>query len=41
VKSSQVSGFYRLSLDERLKVVKDFAGLTDEETSLLKTTSSL
>lgn len=41
MKSSQVSGFYRLSLDERLKVVKDFAGLTDEETSLLKTTSSL
>ena len=41
MKSSQISGFYRLSLDERLKVVKDFAGLTDEETSLLKTTSSL
>jgi len=41
VKSSQVSGFYRLSLDDRLKVIKEFAGLTDEETGLLKTTSSL
>ena len=41
VKSSQVSGFYRLSIDERLKVIRDFAGLTDEETSLLKTTGSL
>jgi len=41
VKSSQVSGFYRLSIDERLKVVKDFAGLTDEEMGLLKTTGSI
>jgi hydroxymethylglutaryl-CoA reductase len=40
-RSSQVSGFYKLSIDERLKVTKDFAGLTDEEVSLLKSTSSL
>jgi hydroxymethylglutaryl-CoA reductase len=39
--SSQISGFYRLSIDERLTVIKDFAGLTDEEVSLLKSTSSL
>jgi hydroxymethylglutaryl-CoA reductase len=40
-KSSQVSGFYKLSIDERLKVVKNFADLTDEEVNLLKSTSSL
>jgi hydroxymethylglutaryl-CoA reductase len=41
VKSSQVSGFYKLSIDERLKVIKDFAGLTDEEANLLKSTGGL
>jgi len=40
-RSSQVSGFYKLSVDERLKVLKEFAGLTDEEVNLLKSTSSL
>jgi len=40
-RSSQISGFYKLSIDERLKVIKNFAGLTDEEVNLLKSTSSL
>jgi hydroxymethylglutaryl-CoA reductase len=40
-KSSQVSGFYKLGVDERLKVIKDFAGLTNEEVNLLKSTGSL
>jgi len=36
-----VSGFYKLSPKERLEFVKDFAGLTDEEASLLQNTGSL
>ena len=34
-KSSRIPGFYKLKPEERLKIVKDFAGLTDEETNLL------
>jgi hypothetical protein len=30
-KSSTISGFYRLNLKERLRLVKDLAGLSDEE----------
>ena len=33
-KSSVISGFYKLPLKERLAIVKDFAGLTDEEVAL-------
>ncbi|MEM3627946.1 MAG: hydroxymethylglutaryl-CoA reductase, degradative [Candidatus Bathyarchaeia archaeon] len=40
-KSSLVSGFYKLSLKERLAFVKEFAGLTDEEAALLQNTGSL
>ena len=40
-KSSVISGFYKLSPKERLAIVKDFAGLTDEETRLLQETGSL
>ncbi|MBS7616952.1 hydroxymethylglutaryl-CoA reductase, degradative [Candidatus Bathyarchaeota archaeon] len=40
-KSSLVSGFYKLSPKERLAFVKEFAGLTDEETALLQNTGSL
>lgn len=40
-KTSMVSGFYKMSIDERLRFVKDFAGLTDEEIEMLKTSSSL
>ncbi len=36
IKSSRVSGFYKLSIDERLKFVKEFAGLSDEEVELIK-----
>ncbi|MGQ9781014.1 MAG: hydroxymethylglutaryl-CoA reductase, degradative [Nitrososphaeria archaeon] len=39
--TSQISGFYRLNVDDRLKIVKDFANLTDEEVSHLKTTTPL
>ncbi|MBU4246201.1 MAG: hydroxymethylglutaryl-CoA reductase, degradative [Nanoarchaeota archaeon] len=36
-KTSKLSGFYKLTLDERAKIVADFAGLTPEETNALKT----
>jgi hydroxymethylglutaryl-CoA reductase len=31
MKTSKISGFYNLSVEERLKIVRDFASLTDEE----------
>ncbi len=40
-RTSQISGFYKLSLDERIKLVKEFAGLTDEEVELLRAPGSL
>ncbi|MFQ6068380.1 MAG: hydroxymethylglutaryl-CoA reductase, degradative [Candidatus Bathyarchaeia archaeon] len=40
-KTSAFTGFYKLPLEERLRIVKNFADLTDEETSLLKSTGSL
>ena len=40
-KSSLVSGFYKLSPKERLQFVREFAGLSDEEATLLQNTGSL
>jgi len=40
-KTSEISGFYKLSIEERLKIVKEFADLTDEEVNILKAPSSL
>jgi len=40
-RTSLVSGFYKMSIDERLKFVKDFASLTDEEVNMLRASSSL
>ena len=40
-KSSQISGFYKLDISERLKIVAEFSGLSEEEVSLLKAESSL
>jgi hydroxymethylglutaryl-CoA reductase len=37
MRTSRISGFYRLGVSERLSIVKDFAGLTDEEVNLLQT----
>ncbi|MDD1756382.1 MAG: hydroxymethylglutaryl-CoA reductase, degradative [Methanomassiliicoccales archaeon] len=39
-KSSTISGFYKLTPKERLAVIKDLAGLTDEEVRLLENTGS-
>jgi len=40
-KSSLISGFYKLRPEERLTLVKEFAGLSDEECALLQNTGSL
>jgi len=41
VKTSQFSGFYKLSPKERVRLVKEFASLTQEEVTLLQSTGSL
>ncbi len=41
VNSSDISGFYKLTPEERLRRVKDFAGLTDEEARLLAKAGAL
>jgi len=40
-KTSRVSGFYILSPKERVQIVKEFAGLTNEEVEVLQSTGSL
>src|SRR3972149_6900049 len=40
-KSSLISGFYKLSPKERLALVKEFTGLSDDECDLLQKTGSL
>ncbi len=40
-KTSRLPGFYKLSIDERLKIVKEFANLTDNEVKLLKNFGNL
>jgi len=40
-KSSLISGFYKLSPTERLKILKDFAELSEAELTLLRNTGSL
>jgi hydroxymethylglutaryl-CoA reductase len=40
-KTSQISGFYKLSPEERIKHVKDFADLTEQEVETLRSTGSL
>ena len=40
-KSSVISGFYKLPPKERLAIIKDLAGLTDDEARLLENTGSL
>lgn len=36
MKTSRISGFYKLDVDERLEILKDFSNLSDEEVELLK-----
>jgi len=41
MRSSQIPGFYNLSPAERLKIVKEFASLSDEDVQALQSTGSL
>ena len=41
MKTSKLSGFYKLSPEERLRVVKEFSGLRGEETTTLNNTGAL
>jgi len=41
MRTSQISGFYKLSPEERLKVVKEFAQLSEEEANVIKNTGAL
>jgi hydroxymethylglutaryl-CoA reductase len=40
-KTSRIPGFYNLPLDERIRLVKEFSDLSEEEASLLKKTGRL
>ncbi len=40
-KSSQISGFYKLTPKDRIQLVKDFADLTDKEIDVLRSTGAL
>lgn len=40
-KSSEFSGFYKLSVSDRVKFVKEFASLTDDDEALLRQTGPL
>jgi len=41
MKSSRIEGFYRLSPEERLKIVAEFSGLNEEEMEILSNTGAL
>ncbi|MCK4613675.1 MAG: hydroxymethylglutaryl-CoA reductase, degradative [Thermoplasmata archaeon] len=41
MKTSRIQGFYKLSPEERLKHVKDFADLTDEECAAISNTGAM
>lgn len=41
MKTSRIPGFYKMSIEERVKIVKEFAGLNDEEEKMLLSFSSL
>ena len=40
-KSSDYSGFYKLPITERLKLIKEFAALSDDEVALLQKPGAL
>ena len=41
MKDSRLEGFYKKTPEERLKIVRDFANLTDEEVSIISNTGAL
>ncbi|MCP8307355.1 MAG: hydroxymethylglutaryl-CoA reductase, degradative [archaeon] len=40
-KTSDISGFYKLSPEDRIKIVKEFAGLSDDEANLVQSMGGL
>ncbi|MEM2869533.1 MAG: hydroxymethylglutaryl-CoA reductase, degradative [Thermoplasmata archaeon] len=40
-RSSEISGFYKKSAEERLRIVQEFAGLSEEEVQVLRSTGGL
>ena len=36
-RGSNIGSFYKLSVEERLRIVQEFSGLSDEEVDILKT----
>ena len=40
-KTSTFTGFYKLSIEERLNIVREYANLTDEEVELLRRPGAL
>lgn len=40
-KTSDISGFYNLSIEERIRIIKDFCNLNDEEIRIIKNTGAL
>jgi len=40
-KTSRIPGFYKLSINERLKLVKEFSGLTEEDVQVIKNFGNL
>ncbi len=40
-KTSKISGFYKLSPEDRLRIVSEFSGLTEEEASSISATGAL
>ncbi|MCD6331108.1 MAG: hydroxymethylglutaryl-CoA reductase, degradative [Thermoplasmata archaeon] len=41
MKSSRIPGFYKMPIEERVKIVKEFAGLSDEEAEMLLSFNAL
>ena len=41
VRSSRISGFYKLPREERLRIVAEFAGLSEEEVEVLRSGGGL
>ena len=39
--NSNISGFYKMGIDKRVKIVKEQANLTDEEANILSNTGAL
>ncbi|MCP8312834.1 MAG: hydroxymethylglutaryl-CoA reductase, degradative [archaeon] len=40
-KTSEISGFYKLSPEDRMRIVKEFAGLSDDEVNLVQSMGGL